>query len=385
MGDWWATAASRPYRRTAAWSSRRDRWMRNSLGGAVNREILNEAYERIHHAGPEWGADQLTNHGPMAVEVLVRRGHATDVPAWVDAYVRRLDDLPTARGEITDETWRSALGDGRRIGDWTAYLTRQVEERPWRDVLATWWPRLLPGIVAGTTHGVIRVSHAVRALLAGGAGPAAVTELAHGLAFWAARARAVPGATAPTGKLDPAAALDAVPRIPEQRGTVATRLGQLQQLADWPGAVAALRPPADPEDARARLTDLVDAATVRYLAHGHASPVLLVHAATAPNAALHTLPALPRELWAPSLSAIWAASAAIVSGYAPGPAAPRADLPGAPDGPDGAHEVLERAVAHGDEHVIKFTDTAAEVYTRTGNPDALAAARHVGNLIRPVN
>jgi hypothetical protein len=33
--------------------------------------------------------------------------------------------------------------------------------------------------------------------------------------------------------------------------------------------------------------------------------------------------------------------------------------------------VADWAVAHADEHVIKFTDTAAEVYTRTGRPDAL--------------
>jgi hypothetical protein len=46
---------------------------------------------------------------------------------------------------------------------------------------------LAPGILAGTTHGVIRVSHAVRALLAGPGGAATVTELGRGLAFWAAR------------------------------------------------------------------------------------------------------------------------------------------------------------------------------------------------------
>lgn len=44
-------------------------------------------------------------------------------------------------------------------------------------------------------------------------------------------------------------------------------------------------------------------------------------------------------------------------------------------------EVLDRAVAHGDEHVIKFTDTAAEVYARTGQSDALAAALRTGTLI----
>jgi pimeloyl-ACP methyl ester carboxylesterase len=46
-----------------------------------------------------------------------------------------------------------------------------------------------------------------------------------------------------------------------------------------------------------------------------------------------------------------------------------------------AVEVLIRAVGHGDEHVIKFTDTAAEVYARTGLVQALAAALHVGTLI----
>lgn len=153
----------------------------------------------------------------MAAEVLVRRGHEAQVHRWVDAYVRRLDDLPSASDPITDDSWRHALGDERRIGDWTAYLRQQVAEAPWRDVLYTWWPRLLPGIVAGATHGVIRVGHAVRTLLAGDEDPVVVTELANGLAFWAARSLAVPGATTPTGRLDPAAAVAALPASPTRR------------------------------------------------------------------------------------------------------------------------------------------------------------------------
>lgn len=348
-------------------------------------EILHEAYERLHRTGPEWG-DQLTNHGPMAVEVLVRRGHEADVHEWVDAYVRRLDELPSPSDRITDETWRDALGDGRRIGDWTAYLGHEVTERPWRDVLATWWSRLLPGIAAGATHGVIRTSHAVRALLAGDENPTALTELAHGLAFWAARAQSVPTDTVPSGDLDAAEALDGVPRIPDQHGTVATRFGQLAGISTWPGAIAAMRAPADPDDARARLTELVDAATVRYLDHGHGSPVLLVHTATAPNAVLHTLPALPRPLWAPSLSAAWAASAAITAAYAPMvPASARSATARGPvpAEPGAVVDFLDRAVGHGDEHVIKFCDTAAEVYVRTGSPTALAAGDRVGELIAP--
>jgi hypothetical protein len=176
-------------------------------------------------------------------------------------------------------------------------------------VLTTWWPRLLPGIAAGATHGVIRVGHAVRTLLGGNGDPAAATELAHGLAFWAGRWRTVPGVAAPAGGLDAAAALEAVPHLPVQRGVIASRIPRLADLAGWSAAVASLRPPTDAADVEARLIDLIDAATVRYLGHAHGSPVLLVHTATAPNAVLHTLSALPRKLWTPSLSAVWSASA----------------------------------------------------------------------------
>jgi hypothetical protein len=161
---------------------------------------------------------------------------------------------------------------------------------------------------------------------------------------------------------------------------VASRFGQFEELGGWSASVAALRPARDPAEVRERLADLVTATTLRYLRHGQASPVLLVHTATAPNAVFHTLPALPEELWIPSLTAVWTAAAAIDAAYAPGEPAPRAALPAAPRS---ATDALQRAVEHGDEHVIKFTDTAAEVYARTGDPDALAAAAHVATLIEP--
>jgi hypothetical protein len=299
------------------------------------------------------------------------------VPRWVDAYLRRLDELPAAREAITDATWRRALGDGARIGDWTAYLARQVAEQPWRDVLITWWPRLLPGIAAGATHGVIRTGHAVRTLGSGDESDAAVAELGYALGYWAARSTTVPGVREPRGRLDPGTALAGVPHLADQSGPIAGRLARLGELAGWPESVAALSGVADAAAAQARLLELVDAATLRYLSHGYGSPVLLVHTATAPNAVLHVLPVLPTEMWAPSLGAVWAASAAITSGYAP--AAGRDTRTPAPAS---QHDVVEQAVAHGDEHVIKFADTAAEVFERTGNPDALAAAAHARELIR---
>ena len=97
---------------------------------AMDTEILNEAYERFRGTGPGWSEDQLTNHGPMAVEVLVRRGHESPVDRWVDGYIRRLEDLPSVTGEITKRSWPEALGEGRRVGDWTEFFARQTLERP---------------------------------------------------------------------------------------------------------------------------------------------------------------------------------------------------------------------------------------------------------------
>jgi hypothetical protein len=343
-------------------------------------EILDEAYDRLHRTGPEWGGN-LANHGPMAAEAMARRGRADLIPGWIDAYVARLDEMPAPGDPVTDDNWREALGD--RVADWTVYLTRQVSEHPWREVLATWWPRLLPGIAAGATHGVIRTGHAVRTLLAGDESPAARVELAHGLAYWAARSRGVPGVADPAGTLAPGPALDAVPHLAEQEGPIRLRITRLGGLPGWTPSVTALRPADGPDEVPERLAEVITAATLRYLRCGHGSPVLLVHTATAPNAVLHTLPALPQLLWLPSLTAAWAASAAITAMYAPASAQPDSELPPPPRAGDPVAEVIDRATAHGDEHVIKFTDTAAWVYQQTANPAALTAALLSTHLLDP--
>ena len=81
------------------------------------------------------------------------------------------------------------------------------------------------------------------------------------------------------------------------------------------------------------------------------------------------------------MDASWAAAAALTASYAPAATAIRTDLPDAPAGPQAAEETFARAVEHGDEHVIKFADTAADVYARSGADDALAAAVRATQLI----
>jgi hypothetical protein len=357
---------------------------------------LDEAYERLHRTGPEYEG-WLTNHGPMAAESMVRGGHGRVVHRWLDGYLHRLEERPGGTSPIGPGEWRDALGDERRLGDWLAFFDREVRERPWREVLTTWWPRLLPGIAAGATHGVIRTGHATRTLLARDEayGPR-VAELGQALGYWAARWQPVPavaipavgsptaaGAEARAGTARADDALGAVPRVPDQSQGIRYRLGQLADLPGWAPVLGALRPAGSPEAVPARLAEVADAATVRYLTHGHGSGVMLVHAATAPTAVLRTLPALPATLWEASLNAAWAASAAVTAAYAPAEPAPRPDLPVAVTGPGAAEEVFARAVRHGDEHVIKLADTCLEVYGRTGDTDALSAAIRATELIAP--
>jgi hypothetical protein len=352
--------------------------------------VLDEAYQRMHRTGPEYDG-WLSNHGPMAAEAMVRHGHAGDVGPWLDRYALRLEELPRG-GDPIGPDWPDALGDPHRIADWTAFFCREAASEPWRQVLGRWWPRLLPGVAASATHGIIRVGHAVRALLADGADPARVAELAHGLAYWAARWQPIPGARRPArlpsgdapeqrdAGLAPAAALAAVPRIARQSDGFRERLPRLAGLAGWQTALAAPLI-GEPEQARAWLAGLADAAVTRYVEYAHGNPVMLVHSATAPTAILRTLPALSPDLWAPSAAAAWDAAAALTAIYAPPAPAPPGTLPAAPSGPGASDEAFARAVAHGDEHVIKFADTAAEVHARTGDPAALAAAVHAAELI----
>ncbi|MEV4638996.1 hypothetical protein AB0J80_16755 [Actinoplanes sp. NPDC049548] len=335
--------------------------------------VLDEALQRLHHTGPErdgW----LSNHAPMAAEALVRRNRAGAVHRWLDRYGSRLEERPRGVAPIPAQEWRDPLGDPVRTGDWLTFFERETALAPWRDVLATWWPRLLPGIAAGATHGVIRVGHAVRTLLDAET-PERVAELGDGLAYWAARWQPLaPAGQGPYRRADPRAALDAVPRVPDQRFGIRNRLAQLAHLPDWPRAAGAVPGDGDPAP---RLAAIVAAAVRRHTTHGYGNPVMLVHAATAPAAVLRTLPALPPALHPASLAAAWAASAAVTAAYSPRTAAP---VPVDTEEPD-PDAVIDAAVRSADAHAIKFADAAIESWTGTGDPALLVAGRHATDLI----
>jgi hypothetical protein len=310
----------------------------------------------------------------MAADALLRLGAGASVHSWLDVYVRRLDDAPPPADPVDPDRWQLALGEVRLLPSWLALMTRELAQAPWRDVLDVWWPRLLPGVVAGATHGVIRTGHAVRALLEVD-NTVRRTELAHALAYWAARWQPVPGTDDTNGRhgrgtLGPPAALATLPMLHSDADGIRARLRSLAQQPQWPGALHAL----DEEDAEPRrlLHQIAAAAVDRYPANAVGNAVMLIHSVTAPAAIDLALPALDQRHWRASVHAAWSAAAAITAVYTPVRPTSDPDLAAALIDSD---ELTAAAAAHADEHVVKLAEAAVRV------TDPQTAARAVAQAI----
>lgn len=189
--------------------------MYSNSGMLTATSNYDEALERFHRTGPEFDGF-LSNHGPMVVEALERWGHDDDIRSWTDRYLTRLDELPRSTWPIEADNWREARGQHQRAADWIDVFRDALSDQPWKHVLAIWWPRLLPGIAAGATHGVIRLGHAAAALNSLETAPR-LDELAHALGYWAARWQAVPIIT-PIGDRTAPDLITRLPRIADQQG-----------------------------------------------------------------------------------------------------------------------------------------------------------------------
>ncbi|MFC4514444.1 hypothetical protein [Streptomyces ehimensis] len=345
-------------------------------------DALNDALERMKDLGYERGQGvDLANHGPMGAEALALLGHGDEVSRWVERYRRAMEhhEPPAPRFALdpTDESsWRPALGAFHRAGDWEALFTRELAEVHWREVVVRWWPRLLPGLFAGLTHGLIRVAHAVRGLYAAERPtPLQLDELARGLAYWAARFTELPGHPRLTGTYDLAGAIAALPRVPHD-GPLRPEVPRqrLARLAELPGYGEALTSLA-PDRADRLLSEMTLRFAGVYLAHPEVFPVPLIHGVTAPAAARLVLPHLPPELHEPTLAALWQVHITFLLAFTTDRRdedadARRAEAQAAPPAP----ELAARAAEHGDEHVIKFTEACLREHALRPDPRYLAAA-----------
>lgn len=336
-------------------------------------DALNSALERFS-AYAYLDGPGLAFHGPMGAEALSSLGHDGEVVVWADAYAATHPAVaPPPAGDPIDPTddrsWRSALGDVARVTDWDLMFTRELAESPIDDVLGLWIPRLASGHAGGLTHGLLRTAHAVRAL-PDDAAPSSlmVAELAKGLASWAAWYRALPGHPRWRGRLSFREALGHIPR-PTREWTPmeAATFARFEELTGFGEAVEAVGPIPDAERS---LSDL-SAVLCRVLSTMEPVPIALVHMVT-PIAATRTLmarvPALdPNTV----LIHMWKVAAGLI-------ASSTRHL--VPDERDPGREeptteaLVALAVAHGDPHVIKFTEACRREHRIAPDPAYLRAA-----------
>jgi hypothetical protein len=343
-------------------------------------DAVNEALERLDDLGYERGDFDFANHGPMGAEAVAALGYGDEVVGWVEGYRNSMahHEPPAPRFPLDaadESSWRPALGAFERVGDWEQLFSRELAQAPWREVLARWWVRLLPGLFAGLTHGTIRTAHVVRGLAAAQT-PSALqlTELARGLAYWAGRYTALPGQALFTGQHALADGIRALPRLPRDTSAALDPGQRLRHLGEHPGYGAALTALA-PQHTQWLLSEMTAEFAGVYLAHPEAFPVPLVHGVTAPAAVRLVLPHLPDALHQPSLAALWQAHTALLLAFTSDHGtedtarrqAIETDIPA-------FDELSARAVEHGDEHVIKLTEACLREHSLRPDPRYPAAA-----------
>jgi hypothetical protein len=325
----------------------------------MTSSVLDDALERLRGTGPE-ALHGAPNHGPMAAEALIALGCADEVARWVDDYRRELGPMPPARSPVTEATWQEALGAIHRIGDWQAFFSTQLAEAPWQTVFVQWIPRLMPGLMAGGTHGLIRTSHAVRAL-SEAAAPLRVEELASALAYWAAYHQTLPGVPRLRGHLDLDRAIEQIPRIGRDHRNESRRERVPREfvrvLAEYPEFAAAVDRFGTTDAVDASLNRLTEMGARLYLANASTHPLVFMHAVTGPAAVRLLLPHMPAELREVAIGYYWQALAAWVAAYG-------SDISGTPgdSAPLSEQEIVGRALGTRDHHAIKLAEACLREY-----------------------
>ncbi|MET8676461.1 hypothetical protein ABZW18_02360 [Streptomyces sp. NPDC004647] len=345
-------------------------------------DAVNDALERMDDLGYERGQGvDLANHGPMGAEALALLGQEDEVARWVRRYRSAMEhhEPPAARFALDpadESSWRPALGAFDRAGDWERLFVRELVEAHWREVLVRWWPRLIPGLFAGLTHGLIRTAHAVRGLYAADKPTQLqLNELARGLAYWAARYTELPGRPRLRGPYGLSAAVAALPRVAQDGGLgPGTARRRLDTLAELPGYNESLEWLA-PEQAHRLLSEMTAQFADVYLGHPEVYPVPLIHGVTAPAAVRIVLPHLPHALHEATVAQLWQVHAAFLLAFTTdrrdeGTTVWRSEIPDLPP----MVELGARAADHGDEHVIKFTEACLREYAVRPDPRYPAAA-----------
>jgi hypothetical protein len=112
-------------------------------------------------------------------------------------------------------------------------------------------------------------------------------------------------------------------------------------------------------------------------------PIPLVHTVTPIGAARILLPYLNDFSLEAVYAHLWHVSAAIICGFTPASLGWKAETSD-PEKVLSPAELMDRAVEHGDPHVLKFTEVCISENCARSEPVYLAAAAHVLDKAKPL-
>jgi hypothetical protein len=342
--------------------------------------LLDDALTALAATAPEFGAHGLSNHGPMAAEVLGQLGHSEAIEGWVTAYATRLDVAPPpAERPLSEADWPTALGVPDTFPAWLALFETELADRPMAAVVGEWVPRLVPGTIGAAAHGLIRTAHGLRAFGEAATLPRRV-EVATGLAYWASQYQELPGPPLLIGHQDVPEALADLPYLPEETAPEWGISGAVAHMADiadeFEQAISSLGPGGD---AVALLDALAVGGARAYLRNAEDGGAIgLLHSVTAPLALELILPWLAVEDHDAALAYGWQAVASLhvaydIERHRPGAAC---------EDPPATDALIARAVRSGDAHALKLTEAALRCHGRTNDPALLLAAADASSRLR---
>lgn len=281
----------------------------------------------------------LSSHRSMALLALARLGApAARLVQFEARYARRLRPAPPPAAWPAGDAWYTRLGDASAWPSYRDLFWQWLASEAAGDVLEQTLPRLMRGCGGAAFHGLIRTAYAVQAQHH--------QELADALAHWACAWLDL-GEAQPGPEADAEAVLRRLPVVDSHAGLIAERMAVAAADPRFQAAAAQLRPQAD------TLPRLAVLAAEAYAASGNFTALHLV---TSAHALRVLLPHLEEPVPAVALYARAFNAAVCVARLAVAPPVPV--LPWA--------QIVERAIAGDDDHVIKLVDSAREQQAALG-------------------
>ena len=239
-------------------------------------------------------------------------------------------------------------------------------------MLDRWVARLAPGFCAAATHGVIRVGHAVRSLAAATTA-CRVRELADALASWAATYQELPAShDVANGTMTPREAIARIPVIPPANrrdlGNITASLAMLDDFPEFGPVIGLIDVDRDFGPLLAELTE-VFARVHLANAHNLLTTIVFIHGVTSLAALGSIIPEVSDRTARAGLRYAWQSGCGLYACFG-GSTAVAQDIETREHDED---DLVDRALANGDEHVIKFTEACLRRYALGPSPAYFSA------------